>query len=111
MKHFSKDDISKTIDFCFHALGSIGNEERVGGKAGQAPPGDNVTAADRAKFQAQFVERLSAEDMKVLSGLRILGKAISSDLEGFENSEIDGLKARLERGNLGLLNRVDLRCS
>ena len=49
------------------------------------------------------MEHLSPEDEKIMKGIHILAKVSPpSYIEEFKGISIDGLKPRLERGNLGL---------
>lgn len=90
MKKFTKDEVSETIDFCFHALNTLGEEEPDESKA--------------TKGETRIMERLAPDDEKVVKGLHVLAKTMPmADMSDFENTNIDGLVPRvLVRGNLGL---------
>ncbi|KIM92949.1 hypothetical protein OIDMADRAFT_62072 [Oidiodendron maius Zn] len=94
VKKFTREEVSETIDFAVCAMKALGGNENSGTALEQARG---------AKSQAPDLERISPDDLKVLSGLRVLGKAIpSADMQDFENTDIDGLVPRLEHRNLGL---------
>ncbi|KAF2180795.1 RadH flavin-dependent halogenase [Zopfia rhizophila CBS 207.26] len=95
-KHFSKREVSETIDFAVSALNSMGdNEHDIDGPKNGHTKG--VNGAPKG------MEQITIADEKILSGLRILGKAApSSNLADFEDTLIDGLLPRLAHGRLGL---------
>lgn len=92
IKKFSEDDISDTIDFCFLALNTIGEEvpEETNGKTnGQTN---------------RSMERLAPDDERVIRGLHVFAKTTPmANMDEFANSNIDGFAPRLEHGNLGLM--------
>lgn len=92
MKKFSREEVSETIDFCFHALNSLGDE---------GPAESNGTNGTNG--EAKNLEQLAPDDEKVVKGLHVLSKTMPmASMDDFENTNIDGLVPRVERGNLGL---------
>lgn len=97
MKKFSKEEVSEAIDFAVLALDKM---------AGADEHADGTNGTNGTNGDAKPLEKITVEDEKVLSGIRILAKAApSANMKDLEGTAIDGLIPRLEHGNLGL-NKV-----
>ena len=118
----SQEELSKTLQFCSHAFDPTLHEERkvLLDKLNQqkkevevrtnlntdllADASDkirNIQAEKKRAFNAQ----LSEEEMRVLKHVKAREMMRTEDtmnISGFRTDIIDGLRARLERGNLGL---------
>lgn len=98
--------MAETIDFAVSALNSMGdNDHDVNGppKKVDSPVNGIDGQVEKANVAPKGMEQIAVSDERILSGLRILGKAApSSNLADFEGTPIDGLLPRLARGELGL---------
>jgi hypothetical protein len=63
----------------------------------------NIVEAIDTPEQEELLGKLSPEETAALQRMRAMHSILPmGELKDFENSKIDGLKARLERGSLGL---------
>ncbi|KAF5866514.1 hypothetical protein ETB97_011399 [Aspergillus alliaceus] len=90
------ESITETIDLCLNALNDLHDTELQGKLT-------NIVEAKGTPEQAQLLGKLSPEETAALQRMRAMHSILPmGELEDFENSNIDGLKARLKRGSLGL---------
>ncbi|KAJ5318510.1 Tryptophan halogenase [Penicillium atrosanguineum] len=90
------ESITETIDMCLNALNDLHDidlQKRL----------TSVVETNDTAEQKELLEKLSPEETAALQRLRAMHSILPmGELKDFENSNIDGLKARLERGSLGL---------
>jgi len=93
-KKFTQEEVAETIDFAFHALNTMQGDNAIKDLGGET---------EKADQQSKSLEQISPGDVRVLNGLRIMGKTIPiTEIDDFEDGVIDDLQARVKRGNLGL---------
>ncbi|KAK7918369.1 hypothetical protein PG985_010243 [Apiospora marii] len=92
-----QESITDTIDMCLHALNDLHDTELQGKLT-------NIVEANGTAAQADLLGQLSPEDTAALQRMKTMHSILPmGGLEDFHNRKIDGLTARLERGNLGLV--------
>lgn len=90
------ESITETIDMCLNALNDLHDTELQKKLT-------NIVGANGTPEQEQLLGRLSPEETAALQRLRAMHSILPmGKLKDFENSKIDGMKARLEHGSLGL---------
>lgn len=99
MKETTPKQITDTLDLCAHALHEMGSEqlrETLG----------RVNRANSTSRQAEILGRLTTDERASLERLKMIHSVLLSDeAEGHREEvgpAINGFKARLERGCLGL---------
>ena len=102
-------EISKTVDFCFHAFQPTAPKEREAVLRKLEGMGLNDSGSAHAKTE-QDVEELQAllspDELRVLNTIRARQMVRSEDtlnIESFSSDVIDGMAAHLQRGDLGLV--------
>jgi hypothetical protein len=100
VKRFTREEVSEAVDLSVLAL------DNMSGAGGHADETNGSNGTGETNGDAKPLEKITVEDEKVLSGIRILASvAPSANIKDLEGTAIDGLMPRLEHGNLGL-NRV-----
>jgi hypothetical protein len=90
------ESITETIDLCLNALNDLHDTELQRKLT-------NIVEAKGTPEEERLLGKLSPEETAALQRMRAMHSILPmGELKDFENSNIDGLKARLERGNLGL---------
>lgn len=90
------ESITETIDLCLKALNDLHNTELQGKLT-------SIVEAKGTPEQVKLLGNLSPDETAALQRMRTMHSILPmGELEDFENSNIDGLKARLKRGSLGL---------
>ncbi|KXG50018.1 Tryptophan halogenase [Penicillium griseofulvum] len=90
------ESITETINLCLNALNDLHDTELQKKLT-------NIVEAKGTPEQDQLLGKLSPDEMAALQRLRAMHSILPmGELKDFENSNIDGLKARLEHGSLGL---------
>ena len=103
VKRFTREEVSEAVDLAVLALDNMSG---AGGHADETNGTNGTNGAGETNGDAKPLEKITVEDEKVLSGIRILASvAPSANIKDLEGTAIDGLMPRLEHGNLGL-NRV-----
>ena len=100
----TQERVAKTIAFCLNAFGDVTPQarEHVLGKL------DRVKR-DPTKETAEDMDKLSADELRVLHTIRARQLMRTEDLmhiRHFEEDAIEGLAPRLERGMLGLVAKA-----
>lgn len=91
------ESISETIDLCLTALNDLHDTELQGKLT-------NIVEANGTPEQEKLLGQLSPDEMAALQRMKTMNSILPmGELEDFHNNHIDGMKARLERGNLGLV--------
>ncbi|KAJ6010259.1 Tryptophan halogenase [Penicillium canescens] len=90
------ESITETIDLCLNALNDLHDTELQRKLT-------NIVEAKGTPEQERLLGKLSPEETAALQRMRAMHSILPmGELKDFENSNIDGLKARLECGSLGL---------
>lgn len=103
-------EISKTVDFCFHAFEPAAREERedvLRKLEGIRLNGSGSTDAKAKESVEELEAALSADELRILTTIRARQMIRSEDtmnIDSFSADVIDGMAANLQRGDLGLVN-------
>nr|D7PI14.1 RecName: Full=Flavin-dependent halogenase gsfI; AltName: Full=Griseofulvin synthesis protein I [Penicillium aethiopicum]ADI24948.1 GsfI [Penicillium aethiopicum] len=90
------ESITETIDLCLTALNDLHDTELQRKLT-------SIVEAKGTPEQEQLLGKLSPDETAALHRMRAMHSILPmGELEDFENSNIDGFKARLEKGSLGL---------
>ncbi|KAK7961064.1 hypothetical protein PG988_012278 [Apiospora saccharicola] len=92
-----QESITETIDLCLDALNDLHDTELQGKLT-------SIVEANGTAAQVDLLGQLSPGDTAALQRMKTMHSILPmGGLEDFHNRKIDGLTARLERGNLGLV--------
>ncbi|KAL9124475.1 MAG: hypothetical protein Q9217_006191 [Psora testacea] len=110
----TQEELSKTVDFCFHAFEPAGKEEReaVLRKVEDISNNASDNKMDlKSKEGAEMLEAtLSPDEMRILTTIRARQMVRTEDIvsiEHFNTDTIDGMVPNMKRGELGLVRPVE----
>ena len=98
-------EISKTVDFCFHAFEPASREQReaVMRKVEGISSPDGTT---KKQSDEELQKALSSDELRILNTMRARQMIRSEDIvniENFNSDPIDGMVPNMKRGDLGLV--------
>jgi len=101
----TQEEISKTVDFCFHAFEPAAREEREA----LVRKMDSINGTNGATANASDEElrkALSPDELRILNTMRARQMVRQEDivnLENFNSDPINGMVPNMKRGDLGLV--------
>ncbi|KAL9623323.1 MAG: hypothetical protein Q9160_002430 [Pyrenula sp. 1 TL-2023] len=101
---FTQSDVSSTIDFCLNAFNPLEAEKHksVLEKAKLA----EQSQTNGGQLQTERIEKLTPDELAILNTIRarqMLRTEDTLNIQNFSKNVVQGLRPRLERGQLGLV--------
>lgn len=101
----TQEEISKTVDFCFHAFEPAAREEREAlVRKMEIIKGANDATTDAS--DEELKKALSPDELRILNTMRARQMIRQEDivnLENFNSDPINGMVPNMKRGDLGLV--------